>query len=184
MVALTYDRIEKGKVYIHNKKKIFIVNKYLPKNHIDDGTIEYEQYIIYYYLDNPNTQITCPFEGTEIFAVPEAQAPPPLMGLFPRMEVYNKHVPTIICSEDGKIIKVEIPDNAHTPHILSIDMGDGRMVDLPTYNRIIIDKFYNTPTKETTLEFLKISEIRGLEGSMEEQISKILEHFPDGIIVI
>lgn len=184
MAALTYDQIEEGKVYIHNNKEICIVNKHLPENHLEGGIIEYEKYIIYYYLDKPITQITCPFEGTEIFAVPEAQAPPPLMGLFPKMEVYNKHVPTIICSEDGKIIKVEIPDNAHTPHILSIDMGDGRMVDLPTYNRIIIDKFYNTPTKETTLEFLKISEIRGLKGSMEEQIPKILQHFPDGIIII
>ena len=63
-------------------------------------------------------------------------------------------------------------------------MGNGKIVDIPTYNRIIIDKFCNTRTKETTLEFLQISEIRGLEGSMEEQISKILEHFPDGIIVI
>uniref|UniRef100_A0A6C0LCA1 Uncharacterized protein n=1 Tax=viral metagenome TaxID=1070528 RepID=A0A6C0LCA1_9ZZZZ len=184
MVALTCDQIQVDKVYMYNNKEIRIVKKYSFEEWNEEMSFVLKDCINYYYLDNPVTQITCPFEGTEIFAVPEAQAPPPLMGLFPRMEVYNKHVPTIICSEDGKIIKVEIPDNAHTPHILSIDMGDGRMVDLPTYNRIIIDKFYNTPTKETTLEFLKISEIRGLEGSMEEQISKILEHFPDGIIVI
>jgi hypothetical protein len=183
-MALTYDQIEVDKVYIHDGKKIYIMNKHLCEHRLENGKIEYEQFIIYYDLDNPITHITSRFDFKEIFAIPELKAPPPLMGLFPRMEVYNKHVPTIICKEDGKIEKVVIPDNAHTPHILSIDMGDGKMVDLPTYNRIIIDKFYNTPTKETTLEFLKISEIIGLEGSMEEQISKILEHFPDGIIII
>jgi hypothetical protein len=184
-MALTYDQIEVDKVYTIEGKKIVILNKHLGK-HYNENDITYTTFecIIYSYLDNPITKITSPFDFKEIFAVPELKAPPPLMGLFPRMEVYNKHVPTIICKEDGKIEKVVIPDNAHTPHILSIDMGDGKMVDLPTYNRIIIDKFYNTPTKETSLEFLKISEIRGLEGSLEEQISKILEHFPDGIIII
>jgi hypothetical protein len=183
-MALTYDQIEEGKVYIHDRREICIVNKHLPENHRDDGTIEYEQYIIYYYLDKPITQITCPFEMAEIFAIPEVQAPPPLLGLGPKMDVYDKHSPTIICSENGKIIKVVIPEDASTPHIPSVDIGDGRIVDIPTYNKIIIDNFYNTPTPETTLEFLKISEIRGLEGSLEEQISKILQHFPDGIVII
>jgi hypothetical protein len=114
-----------------------------------------------------------------------ALAPPSLIGLFPKICIYNKHLPTIICSEDGKIKKVIFPDDAHTPHILSIDMGNGTLVDIPTYNKLIIDKFYNSPTKETTLEFLKISEIIGLESlSFEEQISKILQHYPDGIIYI
>ena len=115
----------------------------------------------------------------------EAQAAPPLMKLpLRRPEVYNKHSPTIICSENGKIIEVVIPDDACTPHIPSVDIGDGKIVDIPTYNRIITDNFYKTPTKETSLKFLEISEIWGLEGSMEEQILKILQHFPDGIVII
>ena len=184
MVELTYNQIEEGKVYIHNGKEIRIVNKHLPENHLEEGIIEYEQYIIYYYLDNPITKITSPFKMEKIFAIAEAQPPPPIIGLLPKTEVYNKHVPTILCREDGRIMSVEIPDDAFTPHVPSVDMGDGNIVNIPTYNRIIIDKFYNNPTKETTLEFLKISEIRGLEGSLEAQISKVLEHFPDGIIVI
>lgn len=190
-MALTYDQIEEGKVYIRNGKKIFIVNKHLTEHCVVDehcfGNFIFEHYsqgIVYYYLDNPITQITCPFEMREIFGVPEARAPPPLMGLLPKMEVYNKHFPTIICSEDGNIKKVIFPDDPHTPHILSIDMGNGTLVDIPTYNKIIINNFYNSPTKQSSLEFLKISEIIGLEGSFEEQISKILEHFPDRIIII
>jgi hypothetical protein len=183
-MALTYDQIEEDKVYICDGKKIYIMNKHLCEHRLENGTIEYEQFIIYYDLDNPITHITCPFEGIEIFAILELKAPPPLLGLGPKMDVYDKHSPTIICSENGKIIKVVIPEDASTPHIPSVDIGGGRIVDIPTYNKIIIDKFYHTPTKETTLEFLKISEIRGLEGSLEEQISKILQHFPDGIIII
>ena len=187
MAALTCDQIEKGKVYMYNNKEIRIIKKYSFSDWNDETSFILKDCIQYCYLDNPITLNTCPFEMMpEIFAVPGAQAPPPLMGLLPRMEVYNKHVPTIICSEDGKIIKVVIPDDASTPHIPSVDMGDGKLVDIPTYNRIIIDKFYNTPTKETTLELLKISEIRGLKASLslEPPISRILQHFPDGIIVI
>ena len=183
-MALTYDQIEEGKVYIRNGKEIRIVNKHVPENYLEGGIIEYQQYIIYCYLDNSITRFTCPFEMAEIFAVPEVQAPPPLLGLGPKMDVYNKHSPTIICSENGKIIEVVIPDDACTPHIPSVDIGDGKIVDIPTYNRIITDNFYKTPTKETSLKFLEISEIWGLEGSMEEQISKILRHFPDGIVII
>jgi len=184
IMALTYNQIEEGKVYIHNGKEIRITRKYSFEHWNDKTSFILKDCIQYCYLDNPITQITCPFEGTEIFAIAEAQPPPPIIGLLPKMEVYNKHLPTILCREDGKIIKVEIPDDAFTPHVPSVDMGDGNIVNIPTYNRIIIDKFYNNPTPETTLEFLKISEIRGLEGSLEEQISKILQHFPDGIIII
>jgi len=183
-MALTYDQIEEDGVYTIEGKNIRIVKKHLAKDYRQDDTYTTFECIIYYYLDNPITKITSPFNWKEIFAVSEAQAPTPLMGLLPRMEVYNKHVPTIICKENGQIERVIFPDDASTPHIPSVDMGDGKIVNIPTYNKIIIDKFYHTPTKETSLEFLKISEIRGLEGSLEKQISKILEHFPGGIIII
>ena len=185
MAELTYDQIQVDKVYMCENKEIRIVKKYSFEEWNEEMSFVLKDCINYYYLDNPVTQFTCAFEiMTKLFAVPEAQVPPPVMGLLPRTEVYNKHVPTIICSKDGKIIKIVIPDDPCTPHIPSVDMGNGKIVDIPTYNRIIIDKFCNTRTKETTLEFLQISEIRGLEGSMEEQISKILQHFPDGIINI